>query len=143
MNMMYEKRREGLWKCSGDNLLHDTEVSEGYSEGIKVKGVHLSYFVPVKPSEVRVGGFKSIPETFYDRKVFLSWAVEKYCEHFMLKSKKKFIDKVFKKKYLNLKPYEEYNLSSLQIYLQQAIDENTKYVLVSWREYKMLESGVL
>lgn len=141
---MYELRRENLWKYAGDNVLNvDIAGNEQNttSDASKYKSKHLSYFVPRKPSDARIGGEKHIPETFFDRKVYLSWAVEQFTSHFMLKSKKKFADKEFKKKYHDIAPYQVYALSSLQNYLQQAIDEGTKYVLVSWQEYKMLEGG--
>ncbi len=136
MNMMYEKRREELWKYAGDNTLCTKYGNQSEDSSIKVKYKQFDYFVPIKPSESPVSGFKAVPETSYDRKVYTSWVKKRFDEVFLLKGKK-----TFRKKYLSLKPYQEYNVSSLQLYLEQALSENTKYMLISWQEYNMLESG--
>ena len=128
----YEDRYNSLWKlmCTND---------EGDNNSHKV----ISYWCPRGRTDAIVTGvIKKLPDVHYDRKVFTSWATERFIDTFCLKGRKsdKFKDKFFKKKIVdeNYPSWQSYNIQALDHYLQQAVDEGSKCVIISWQEYKLL-----
>ena len=131
-NQRYEDRHDALWKlmCTRD-------------DGDKNKHKVISYWCPRGRTDAIVTGvIKSLPDVHYDRKVFTSWATERFIDTFCLKGRKgdKFKDKVFKKGVVdeNYPLWQSYNIQALDHYLQQAVDEGSKCVIISWQEYKLL-----
>ena len=129
----YEDRHNALWKlmCTND-------------EGDENKHKVISYWCPRGRTEPLVtGDVKKLPDVHYDKKVFTSWATERFIDTFCLKGKKgdSFKDKVFKKKVVdeNYPLWQSYNIQALDHYLQQAVDEDSKFVIISWQEHRLLE----
>lgn len=131
-NQRYEDRHNTLWKimCTND---------EGDNNSHKV----ISYWCPRgRTDTIIIGVIKKLPDVHYDRKIFTSWATERFIDTFCLKGRKsdKFKDKVFKKKVVdeNYPWWQSYHIQALDHYLQQAVDEDSKCVIISWQEYKLL-----
>ena len=126
----YEDRHNSLWKlmCTND-------------EGDENKHKVISYWCPLGRTETPVTGLvKKLPDVHHDKKVFTSWATERFIDTFCLKGKKSdsFKDKIFKKKVVdnNYALWQSYNIQALDHYLQQAVDEDSKFVIISWQEHR-------
>lgn len=129
----YIDRGKLIWKlmCTNDELDDN-------------KHKVISYWCPRGRTETPVTGVvKKLPDVHYDKKVFTSWATERFIDTFCLKGKKSdsFKDKVFKKRVVdnNFAPWQSYQVQALNHYLQQAVDEGSKFVIISWQECRLLE----
>jgi len=139
----YEERR---WKLRTiDNI--DKE---------EPKGLCISYLCPVtpdyetfpkewiadfkkgKPSEEITGKEKQPFPINYDKVVDTDWLVCKIEDKLYTKKKTNGLRQTLRKDAEKLKPYEEYNLSALLHYAQQAQSEGTSKVILSWQEIKLL-----
>lgn len=130
---LYQWRQDNLWRDDG-----------GYnSEGIKVSGQQISFFVPKSHGQKFDidGTIKSVPETNFDKKVPVSWAMERIVEILFTKKKTKGRRRTLRKDVEELKQYQVYDLSSLCCYATQSHREGCEYMLLSWQEVRLLEMG--
>jgi len=139
----YEERR---WKL---RTVDNTDKDEP-------KGLCISYLCPVtpdyetfpkdwindfkqgKPSEAVSGKEKTPFPINYDKVVDTAWLVCRIEDKLFTKKKTGGVRKTLRKDAEKLKPYEEYNLSALLHYAQQAQSEGTPKVILSWQEIKLL-----